>query len=63
MNNNGIVILAIGLLATSLSSFIGQVAIFGTGTNFIRGFFDGIAVVAFGVAIFVLVRSSRVGQG
>jgi len=59
---NGLAILGAGLLASSVSSFLEHFAIFGTGTGFTRGFFDGLSVVAFGVAIFVLVRSGRTTQ-
>jgi hypothetical protein len=54
---NGLVFLGVGLLASSVSSFLVHFAIFGTVTDFIRGFFDGLSVVAFCVAIFVLIRS------
>ena len=56
---NGLVILCAGLLASSASSFLARSAIFGTATDFACGFLDGLAVVAFGVAIVVLVRSGR----
>jgi hypothetical protein len=54
---NGLVVLALGLLASSLSSFLDRFAILGTATDFATGLFDGLSVVAFVVAIFVLVRS------
>ena len=61
MNNknfiNGFVVLSAGLLARSVSSFLEIFTIFGTATDFVRGVFDGLAVVAFGVAIVLLVRS------
>jgi hypothetical protein len=57
---NGLVALGIGLLASSVSSFLETFAIFGTTTEFARGLFDGLSVVAFCVAIFVLVRSRRI---
>lgn len=56
---NGLVILTTGLLASSLSSFLEHYAILGTATDFTRGLLDGLSVVAFCVAIFVLVRSRR----
>jgi hypothetical protein len=56
---NGLVVLAAGLLASSVSSFLKTFALFGTATDLYSGFFDGLAVVAFCLAIFVLVRSSR----
>ena len=63
MNNknfiNGIVVLSVGLFASSLSSFPGYFAVLGTATDFARGFFDGISAGAFCVAVFVLVRSRR----
>ncbi len=57
---NGLVILCAGLLASSASSFLERFAILGTATEFARGFLDGLAVVAFGIAIFVLARNRRV---
>lgn len=54
---NGLIILGVGLLASSVSSFLEHLAIFGMATDFIRGLFDGLAVVAFCVAIFILVQS------
>ena len=66
MNNKvfvmGLVILAAGLMASSASSFLGRFAILGTATDFTRGLFDGLSVVAFCVAILVLIRSRRVIQ-
>jgi hypothetical protein len=63
MNNkdlvNGLVILAMGFLASSLSSFLEHFAIFGTANDFFRGLFDGLAAVTFCAAIFVLARSRR----
>jgi hypothetical protein len=56
---NGLVFLGAGLLASSVSSFLAHFAVFGNATDFIRGVFDGLSVVAFCVAIFVLVRSSK----
>lgn len=56
---NGLVFLGAGLLASSVSSFLVHFAIFGSATDFARGLFDGLSVVAFCVAIFVLVRSRR----
>ena len=56
---NGLIVLAAGLLASSVSSFLETFALFGTAMDLFSGFFDGLAVVAFCVAIFVLVRSSR----
>jgi hypothetical protein len=59
---DGLVILGAGLLASSISSFLEHVAVFGTANDFMRGFFDGLAVIAFLAAIFVLVRSRRTTQ-
>ena len=56
---NGLAILGAGLLASSVSSFLEDFAIFGNANNFLRGFFDGLSVVAFCIAIFVLIRSKR----
>lgn len=64
MNNrkllNGLVILCAGLFASSASAFLEHFAIFGATTDFASGFLDGLAVVAYGVAICVLIRSRRV---
>jgi hypothetical protein len=60
--HNGFVLLSLGFAALSVSFFLEIFTIFGDGTDFARGFFDGLAVVAFGVAIFVLVRSKRKQQ-
>ena len=57
--NKGLLILGSGLLASSLSSFLEHIAGLGNGTEFARGLFDGLAVVAFCAAIFVLARSRR----
>jgi hypothetical protein len=56
---DGLVILGTGLLTSSASSFLEHFVIFGTATDFARGFLDGLSVVAYVVAIFVLVRSRR----
>jgi hypothetical protein len=57
--NDGLIILGAGLLASSALSFLERFAILGTATDFARGFLEGLAVVAFCVAIVVLVRSKR----
>lgn len=66
MNNsnltNGLAVLGVGLLASSISSLLEHFAVLGTATDFARGFFDGLAVGAFCVATFVLVRSRRTTQ-
>jgi hypothetical protein len=59
---NGLVVLGAGLLASSVSSFLEHFAIFGASTDFARGLFDGLSVVAFAVAIYVLVRSRGTAQ-
>jgi hypothetical protein len=59
---NGLVILAAGLLAESASTLLGHITILGSATDFTRGLLDGLAVVAFGAAIFVLSRSVRTGK-
>jgi hypothetical protein len=67
MNNrtfaNGLAVLGAGLLASSVSSFLETFPIFGNSMNFARGFFDGLSVVAFCVAIVILVRSRSATQG
>ena len=59
---DGLVVLVLGLLASSVSSFVERFSVFGAATHFTAGFFDGLSVVAFCVAIFVLVRSRRITQ-
>jgi hypothetical protein len=54
---DGLIILGAGLLASSASSFLEHFAILGTATEYARGLLDGLSVVAYCVAIFVLVRS------
>jgi hypothetical protein len=56
---NGLVILAAGLLAESASNLLEHLTILGSATDFTRGLLDGLAVVAFAVAIFILSRSLR----
>jgi hypothetical protein len=56
---NGLLVLGAGFLASSVSSFLEHFTILGTATDFARGFFDGLSVIAFCVAIFVLVRTRR----
>lgn len=61
MNNrtfvDGLIILGAGLFASSVSSFLGHFPLLGTVTTFAIGLFDGLSVVAFCVAIVVMVRS------
>jgi hypothetical protein len=59
---NGAVALAAGFLASSVSSFLGHIAILGTRSDFVEGFLDGLSAVAFAVAIFFLVRGRRLKQ-
>jgi hypothetical protein len=56
---NGMVIFVSGLLFSSASSFLATFALFGTATGFMRGVLDGLAVVAFCVAIVLLIRSRQ----
>lgn len=57
---NGLTILAAGLFASSVSSFLEHFPLLGNATDLTRGFFDGLSTVAFVVAIFVLVRNKGV---
>ena len=57
---NGLAILAVGLFASSISSFLEHFALLGNATDLARGFFDGLAAIVFVVAIFVLVRSKGI---
>jgi hypothetical protein len=61
-STNGLIILAAGFLASSVSSFLEHFALLGTATEFATGLFDGLSVVAFCVAIFVLVRGARAAR-
>ena len=56
---HGLAILSGWLLASSVSSFLGTVGILGAATDFTQGVLDGLAVVAFGAAIVILVRGRR----
>jgi hypothetical protein len=55
----GLVVLAAGLFASSISSILEHFVILGPANDFTRGLFDGLSAVAFSVAIFVLVRGNR----
>lgn len=55
--NNGFLVLVAGLLASSVSSLLEHLTFLGTATDFVGGLFDGLAAVAFCVAIVILVRS------
>jgi hypothetical protein len=57
--SNGMICFGAGLCASSLSSFLGHFSVLGDSTDFGAGFFDGLAVVAFAVAIFILVRNRK----
>ena len=56
---NGLVSLGAGLLLSSLSSLLEHFAILGSSTDLARGLLDGLAVVAYGVATWFLVRSRK----
>ena len=63
MNNRnffiGLAVLAAGLFASSISSILEHFALLGPANDLTRGLFDGLSAVAFGVAIFILVRSKQ----
>ena len=59
---NGLIVLCAGLFAAAVSSFLEHVTLLGPATGFVRGFFDGLSVVAFAAAIFVLVRLGASGE-
>jgi len=52
---NGYVWFALGLLCSSIVSLLDHFAGVGRMANFARGLFDGLSIVAFGAAIFVLI--------
>jgi hypothetical protein len=56
----GLIVLVAGLFASSASKFLDHYGTFGTATDFTRGLFEGLSVVAFGVALFDLVRIRRI---
>lgn len=56
---SGLAVLAAGLFASSISSFLEHFTLFGTATDFARGLFDGLSAVACAIAILVLVISTR----
>ena len=56
---NSMVALGAGLFASSISSFLEHFPVLGTATDFTRGLFDGLSTVAFGIAIFLLIRNKR----
>lgn len=53
---NGLMVLVTGLFTSSISSFLEHFTILGAATDFFSGFFDGLSVVAFSVAIFIMIR-------
>jgi hypothetical protein len=57
---NGMLCLGAGLLASSISSFLGHFPVFGASTGFTQGFFDGLSVIAYGAAVLILIRSRKV---
>ncbi|MGD9030012.1 MAG: hypothetical protein PVG25_09375 [Anaerolineae bacterium] len=57
---NGFVALCAGFLASRVSSLLEAFPIFGAATVLLRGVADGLAVVAFGVAIFMPVPGRAV---
>jgi hypothetical protein len=63
MNNrsvlDGLVVLGVGLLASSASSLLEHIRMLESATDLARGFLDGLAAGAFCVAVFVLVRNRR----
>jgi hypothetical protein len=56
---DGLVVLGVGLLASSASSLLEHIRILGSATDLVRGFLDGLAAGAFCVAVSVLVRNRR----
>jgi hypothetical protein len=59
----GLAVLGAGLLASSVSAFLAHFGFLGSGTEFARGLFDGVSVVAFAVAIVLLFRGRRTTSG
>jgi hypothetical protein len=55
----GAVWLAVGLLCSSIDSLLDRSAGPAPAVNWARGFFDGLAAVAFGTAIYLLARQAR----
>jgi hypothetical protein len=56
---DGYVWLVLGLLCTSITSLLDHFAGAGRAANLARGGFDGLAIVAFGTAIFLMVYKAR----
>jgi hypothetical protein len=57
--SDGYVWLVLGLLCTSITSLLDHFAGAGRAANLARGVFDGLAIVAFGTAIFLMVYKAR----
>jgi hypothetical protein len=55
----GFSVLGARLMAPSVSSYLADVALLATVTEFTLGYFDGLPVVAFAAAIWLPVRSGR----
>ena len=53
----GLVVLSIGLAASSMSPFLRAFGVLASATDFAGGVFDGLSVVAFCTAIAILARS------
>jgi hypothetical protein len=56
---NGYAWLAVGLLLSSIVSLLDHFAGAGPAASFARGILDGLSVVAFGAAVFILVSQTR----
>jgi len=56
---DGYVWLVLGLLCTSITSLLDHFAGAGRAANLARGGLDGLAIVAFGTAIFLMVYKAR----
>ena len=57
--HRGVLWLGAGLLASSLSSLVESWSLFGASSSFVMGLLDGLAVVAFGVGLYLSIRQSR----
>ena len=55
----GMVLLGLGLLAGSVNSFLERFVAASSAVNWVRGFLDGLAVVVFAAATFLLARALR----
>lgn len=54
---NGMLLLVVGLFTSSISSVIEDFGILGSSASLVMGFFDGLSVVIFAVAIVFMVKS------